>query len=311
MNPRWEQFRWVVADEIGKMWWIFLLGVLAAALIKTFKWDKRLRSLIRRYGKASIFLAVGTGLASPLCSCGILPVVVSLIFGGVPLAPVFALLITSPLMSPDALVITAGVLGRDFAAGKLVSAAAIGLAGGFMALALQDRGWIRAEGLLGGDRPDIREKCLDGAAPDDPRRGLDVTVNRWWYFGLMVKDMGLLIGKYLLIAVLIEATIIAFVPIEWVRVLVGRSGLLSVVLATLAGVPIPLPQVAAVPVVKGLLGQGMNPGAAMAFLVSGPVTSIPALTLLFSVFQRSVLWLYLSLSLLGAMAAGLAFQVLA
>jgi uncharacterized membrane protein YraQ (UPF0718 family) len=310
MDLDWQRFLLVLGDEIARMWWIFLLGVLVAALIKSFKWDKKLRGLIRRFGTASIFLAVGTGLVSPLCSCGIMPVVVSLIFGGVPLAPVFALLITSPLMSPDAFVITAGVLGREYAFGKLLSASAIGLAGGFAVLALQGRGWIREEGLLGEERPDIREKCLDGAEPDDPRRGVEVTMNRWWYFLLMVKDMGLLIGKYLLLAVVIEAAIVAFVPVEWVRGLVGTGGALSVLLATLAGVPIPLPQVAAVPVLHGLLDQGMDAGAAMAFLISGPVTSIPALVLLFSVFQRSVLWLYLTLSLLGAFLFGLLFQTL-
>ena len=311
MNLDWMRFRLVLQDEIVRMWWIFLLGVMLAAFIKSFKWDKKLRGLIRRFGKASIFLAVGTGLVSPLCSCGIMPVVVSLIFGGVPLAPVFALLITSPLMSPDAFVITAGALGSDFAAGKIASAALVGLTGGFAVLFMQGRGWIRDEGLLGGERPEIREKCLDGAPPDDPRRGLEVEVNRWWYFGLMVKDMGWLIGRYLLLAIVIEAAIVAFVPVEWVRHIVGGRGPLSVILATFAGVPIPLPQVAAVPVLKGLLAQGMDNGAAMAFLISGPVTSIPALVLLFSVFQRSVLWLYIGLSLAGAFLFGLLFQAVA
>jgi len=76
------------------MWWIFLLGVLVAALIKTFKWDKKLRSHVKGYGRTSIFVATGAGLFSPLCSCGILPVVVSLIFGGSPWPP------SSPSSSP-------------------------------------------------------------------------------------------------------------------------------------------------------------------------------------------------------------------
>lgn len=253
MELDWARFWLVLKDEVVRMWWIFLLGVLVAALIKSYKLDKRLKKLITRYGKVSIVIAVATGLFSPLCSCGIMPVVVSLIFGGVPLAPVFALLITSPLMSPDALVLTAGILGKEFAVGKLVSAALIGLAGGFSILLMQRAGLIREEGLLDRDRPDIREKCLDGAPPDDPRRGVDVTVNRWWYFGLMVKDMGLLIGRYLAIAIVLEAAIVAFVPVEWVRLIVGREGPISVLLAAAAGVPIPLPQVAAVPVLRGLL----------------------------------------------------------
>ena len=93
------------------MWWVFGLGVLVAALIKTFKWDKRIRKRLQGSAHGAIALATGVGLVSPLCSCGIVPLVISLIYGGVPLAPVFALLITSPLMSPDAFVITLGGLG--------------------------------------------------------------------------------------------------------------------------------------------------------------------------------------------------------
>ena len=61
---------------------------------------------------------------------------------------------------------------------------------------------------------------------------------------------------------------------------------------------------------KGLLTQGMSGGAAMAFLVAGPVTSIPAFVLLWTVFQRAVLWLYLGLSLAGALIAGTVFALL-
>ena len=44
MNLDWSRFWLVLADEAARMWWVFGLGVLVAALIKTFKWDKRIRS---------------------------------------------------------------------------------------------------------------------------------------------------------------------------------------------------------------------------------------------------------------------------
>ena len=167
----------------------------------------------------AIVLATGVGLVSPLCSCGIVPLVISLIYGGVPLAPVFALLITSPLMSLDAFVITLGGLGPTLAWGKLASAVFAGLAGGYAVLGMQRLGWIREEGLLGRERPDIREKCLDDAAPDDPRRGLEVPERRLWYFGLMVKDMTWIIGRFLVPAIVLEAAIVAFVPLGWMKAL--------------------------------------------------------------------------------------------
>jgi hypothetical protein len=171
MQLDWARFWWIIRDETARMWWIFALGVAVAAVIKTFKWDKRIRKRLSGSAHGAIALASGVGLVSPLCSCGIVPLVISLIYGGVPLAPVFALLITSPLMSPDAFVITLGGLGPRLAWGKLASAVFAGVAGGYAVLAAQRLGWIREEGLLGRERPDIREKCLDDASPDDPRRG--------------------------------------------------------------------------------------------------------------------------------------------
>ena len=106
INLDWSRFWLVLLDEANRMWWVFGLGVLVAAIIKTFKWDKRIRKRLKGRTHGAIVFATGVGLVSPLCSCGIVPLVISLIYGGVPLAPVFALLITSPLMSTDAFLIT-------------------------------------------------------------------------------------------------------------------------------------------------------------------------------------------------------------
>jgi uncharacterized membrane protein YraQ (UPF0718 family) len=306
----WSRFWLVLKDEAGRMWWVFALGVLVAAFIKTFKWDKKIRKRLKGSTHGAIALATGVGLVSPLCSCGIVPLVISLIYGGVPLAPVFALLITSPLMSPDAFLITYGGLGPALAWGKLASALFAGLAGGYAVVGMQRLGWIAGEGLLGRERPDIREKCLDDASPDDPRRGLEVPERRFWYFGLMVKDMTWIVGRFLVPAIVLEAALVAFVPLGWVRDWVGGPGAMPVFWGALAGVPLPLPQVAAVPLIRGLMEHGMQPAAAMAFLVAGPVTSIPAVTLLATVFQRSVIVVYLAVGLATALLAGFALLAL-
>jgi uncharacterized membrane protein YraQ (UPF0718 family) len=49
---------------------------------------------------------------------------------------------------------------------------------------------------------------------------------------------------------------------------------------------------------------GMDRGAAVTFLVAGPVTSIPALVVLWKVFHRRLFTVYLALCLAGAVAAG-------
>ena len=89
----------------------------------------------------------------------------------------------------------------------------------------------------------------------------------------------------------------------------GGTGLGPIVTATLVGVPAYLNGYAALPLVGGLIEQGMSPGAGMAFLVAGGVTSIPAAMAVWALAKPRVFALYIGLSLSGAFATGLMFQL--
>jgi len=51
---------------------------------------------------------------------------------------------------------------------------------------------------------------------------------------------------------------------------------------------------------SGLLTQGMNPGAALAFLIAGPTTTLPAMAAVWGLTTRRVFFLYISFVLVGA-----------
>ncbi|MBI5903973.1 MAG: permease [Deltaproteobacteria bacterium] len=304
-------------EQSRDLWPFYLGGVFFASFIKTFKWDRRVRASLVRCDRAAIFVAVGAGLISPLCSCGILPVVIALSAAGVPLPPVLALLITSPLMSPDAFLITVGQLGWTWALWKLAAAALIGLAGGFGAL------WLVRKGALDGSGFQA-EKMYD--SPGNVRPGFEDIVNagcfahagaeggivdragRLRFFGDRFRDMAILVGKFLVPALLLQAVMTYYLPVNVVEPLLGRESALSVLFAALIAVPMPLPQVAAPALIKSLLAAGMSPGAGMAILIGGPVTSIPALSALAGVYDRRAFALYVGLGVAAAVAAGVLFQ---
>jgi len=304
-------------EQSRDLWPFYLGGVLFASFIKTFKWDRRVRASLVRYDRAAILVAVGAGLISPLCSCGILPVVIALSAAGVPLPPVLALLITSPLMSPDAFLITVGQLGWTWALWKLSVAALVGLLGGFGAL------WLVRRGVLGGTSFRV-EKIYD--SPGKVRPGFEDIVNagcfahageeggvvdrasRLRFFADRFRDMAILVGKFLVPALLLQAVVTYYLPVNVVEPLLGRKSALSVLFAALIAVPMPLPQVAAPALIKSLLGAGMSPGAGMAILIGGPVTSIPALSALAGVYDRRAFALYVGLGVAAALVAGSLFQ---
>ena len=304
-------------EQARDLWPFYLGGVLFAAFIKTFKWDRRIRASLVRYGRSSILVAVAAGLVSPLCSCGILPIVISLSAAGVPLPPVMALLITSPLMSPDAFVITVGQLGWSFALWKLAVAIVVGLSTGFGADALVRRGYLdalsfRVEKMYSGEgrlRPGFDEIVHAGCFSHAGEPGGVVDrENRFVFFLERARDMGLLVGKFLIAALLIQAAVTYYVPLNLVEPVLGRKSALSVLFATMISVPLPLPQIAAPAVIKGLLAAGMSPGAGMAILVGGPVTSLPAMSALIGVYDRRAFAFYLCVGAVSALAAGHLFQ---
>jgi uncharacterized protein len=113
------------------------------------------------------------------------------------------------------------------------------------------------------------------------------------------------LGRWLLLAFVLEALITLYVPQAAIAGVLGQNNPLAVPLAALIGVPLYLNNVSALPIVSGLLGQGMQPGAAIAFLIAGPVTTIPAMTAVWGVVRRRVFALYLGVGLGGSILAGL------
>ena len=113
-----------------------------------------------------------------------------------------------------------------------------------------------------------------------------------------------MVVKFMLLAFLLNALIQLYVPSEWVAGLLGDTSAWAIPVAALLGVPAYASNLTALPMVSGLLAQGMSPSAALAFLISGPVTTLPAMAAVWGLASRRVFALYISLALVGAVALG-------
>lgn len=113
------------------------------------------------------------------------------------------------------------------------------------------------------------------------------------------------LGRWLLLAFAIEALILFYVPQETIAGVLGGGNALAVPVAALVGLPLYLNEFGALPIVSGLLESGMSPGAAIAFLIAGPVTTIPAMAAVWAVVRPRVFALYVGVGLGGATLLGL------
>jgi len=285
----------------------FLVSVGISAWVRVSGFSGRIKAVFGQREKIAIAGAAVVGAIIPLCSCGVIPLIAALLSSGVPLGPVMAFWISSPLMSPSMFVLTAGVLGMNYAMARLVTAVLMGAGAGYLVYFLSSYGLLnnQLQGLSLSPNVCCRPVKSQDAATDPSESGL------WASFWPQAWNVTLFLGKWLLIAFILESLIVHYVDPNWISALLGKGRFFSIPLATAIGIPVYTSGVGAIPIVQGLLGNGMSHGAALAFLVSGPVTTIPAMTAVFALVRRQTFYIYLGVGIIGSLIAGYLYQVIA
>lgn len=255
-----------------------------------------------------IVLAALVGGLAPFCSCEVIPFIAGLLAVGVPLAPVMAFWLSSPLIDPPALLITAGALGWDYAIAKTLAAVGVGLAGGFVVAAL-GRQPLFQDVLRNRESGGCSSSCGKPFSGEVHWTFWDETERRAT-FRTEATANGLFLLKWLSLAYLLEALLVNYVPAELIGSIVGGDGFGAIVLGAFVGAPAYLNGYAAPALVAGLIEQGMSSGAAMAFLVAGAISSVPAMAAVWSLVRWPVFATYLGLGITGAVTSGLLFQAL-
>jgi uncharacterized membrane protein YraQ (UPF0718 family) len=283
------------------------LAVGLAAYAKASNADRLIARAFSGHVAFMILMAALLGGLSPFCSCGVIPLIAALLTMGVPLPAVMAFWLSSPLMDPSMFVLTLGTLGSTFAIAKTVAAIGVGLMGGFTMLAL---------GFTPLFASPLKPGIGDGGCGASAVRSTKPIHWAFWeeidrrsVFSKELTRNFMFLGKWLALAFLLESLMLAYIPGEWIAQFLGGGGFAGTALAALVGIPAYLNGYAALPLMSGLVEAGMDPGAAMAFLIAGGVSSIPAAIAVFALVRLPVFGAYLLLAFIGAVISGLLFSL--
>src|SRR3989338_3410560 len=116
----------------------FLVSIVLGTAINV--WDgaqTKLQKVLGTHPIKTIIIASLLGTLAPFCSCGVIPIITGMLTAGIPIAPVLAFWISSPLMDPETFVITYAGLGLPFALGRTFAALSLGMVAGTIGLALR------------------------------------------------------------------------------------------------------------------------------------------------------------------------------
>lgn len=253
-----------------------------------------------------------------VCSCTILPLFTGIYRRGAGIGPAAAFLFTGPAVNVTAILLTGGVLGWDFAVGRLVAAMAISVVAGLILAALfRDHDRKNADGGfaagMAADLPYSNATVLTffllqlavlvvfGLSIDPlPRTALVAALiagvlgialfrfrrehNLEWL--RETWDLSKRILPYLFVGVFIAGIIDAVVPREFVTGLVGENTLLANAVASTFGAVMYFATLTEVPIIQRLMGLGMDRGPALTLFLTGNALSLPSMIVLFKVMGR-------------------------
>lgn len=284
--------------------WMFLAAsALIAAALKLYVNQDRVAAFLKRNRTSGVLAATLTSVATPLCSCGTTAVILGMMAGNMPWAPIVAFMVASPLTSPQELIFSAGLFGWNFALAFFIASIALGLLGGALAQMLESRGWLANQ---------ARFKPISGASglslpavssPSKPRVTLAQFLNETWLAG---KRLALFFLGFAFIGYLLNNLI----PSAWITALFGEGRVYGVPLAAALGVPFYFNTEASLPLARALLDAGMSHGAVLAFLITGAGTSIGAIAGALTIARWRVVGLVIATLFIGAVAFGYAYDFL-
>ncbi len=131
-----------IFNSFLQIWPYLLLTIPFAVAIQMSGASKYIRRAFAARPLVAIILATVVGAFSPFCSCGVIPVIASLLISGVPLAPVMSFWIASPSMDPEIFFLSVGMIGWELALWRLVATLLLSFGAGLLTHVAMENGWL-------------------------------------------------------------------------------------------------------------------------------------------------------------------------
>lgn len=262
-----------------------LLAYLMAGMLNAFLPRSSVQWMRRGAFWNQSLRGMAVGLPLPICSCGVVPIYRTLIRRGAPAGASMAFLVATPELGLDAVLLSIPLLGTDMTLIRVGAAALVAwLAGSVMGKLMDSTTEPELEALTGreGEVPlPFLKRLKEGL-----RVGLGEVVDHtapWILLGLMA-------------AALADPLLRA----GWLSALPPA---LEIPVFALLGLPAYVCASGATPFVAVLLYNGVSPGAALAFLLTGPATNVTTFGLLKQLHGRRIA-VYFSVIIIALSVSG-------
>ncbi|MCG8470933.1 MAG: SO_0444 family Cu/Zn efflux transporter [Desulfobacterales bacterium] len=280
-----------------------LLGFFIAGLLKAFVPDNFVARHLGGENKASLFKAAAFGVPIPLCSCGVLPAAAGLRRQGASKGATTSFLISTPETGVDSMAITWALLDPLMTVFRPLSAFFTAMVTGqmvrfFDAKALEKKR-CEAPMAMFAMASESSCECLDSS----PRASVVQRLKKGmqFSFGDLFRD----ISGWFFVGVGIAGMITVFISPEMVEAYLGNP-IIAMLAMLMIGTPLYVCATASTPIAAALVLKGLNPGAALVFLLAGPATNAAALSVITGILGKRATVIYVVGIMLSSILLGFA-----
>lgn len=284
-----------IYDSIKIILLLFFM-ILIVGILRTYISQKKIRESLsgKKHGIGNLS-ASALGALTPFCSCSSIPIFMGFIEAGIPLDVAFSFLITSPLVNEYVAVLMLGFFGLEITLAYVATGILIGVIGGLLI------------GRMGMEKYIVKD--VFGKSGDREKKYSSFSERMAFGFN-EAKNIVLKLWFWVLVGVGLGALIHGFVPDEAIQSIISSTGMLSVPIAVLVGIPIYANCTAVVPIAVVLFEKGLPLGTALAFMMATAALSLPEAIILRRVMRIHLLLLFFGMITLGIILIGYLFNFL-
>ena len=279
-----------------KIFLLLFVMISAIGILRSYVSQEKIRRQMANKGVAGNFIAACFGAVTPFCSCSSIPMFFGFVRAGVPMGITFSFIVTSPLINEYLVVLMLGGFGWKITVSYVISGIVMGVLAG---LAI---GRMKLERYIVDDmRPDASAEGRVSVRSFFDRikygigEALDI-IKRLWLWVMAGLAVGAVIHNY--------------VPDEAIQAVVRGTGVFSVPIATVIGVPMYGSCAAIVPIAVVLFQKGLPLGTVLALMMAISALSLPEAVMLRRAMKLRLILIYFAITTLGIIFTGYLFNYL-
>lgn len=285
--------------DVIKIFILLSVLIFSISYVQSYFPPERTRRILgQRQGLWANTLAALLGTITPFCSCSSIPLFIGFTSAGLPLAVTFSFLISSPLVDLASVILLASIFNWSIALAYVVIGLVLAVLGGTLI------GRMKLEGQ-------VAAFVYQSPVSDHDNDGTISRRERLSYAGEQVREIAARVWLYVLIGVGIGAAIHNWIPEDFISALLGQDKWWSVLVATVAGVPMYADIFGTLPIAEALVEKGVGLGTALTFMMAVTALSLPSMIMLKRVVKLPLLAVFIGIVTIGIILIGYIFNATA